>query len=128
MDGARKKYIAIIDDDQLVREGLTDCLESAEYSVEAFDSAEAFLRSDAARLAACLILDVQLPGMTGLELQDKLAEVSEGAPIVFVTAHSTDANRERAIRQGAAGFLSKPFRREELLKSIKTALHRRGNV
>jgi FixJ family two-component response regulator len=128
MDGGRKKYIAIIDDDQLVREGLTDCLESAEYSVEAFDSAEAFLRSDTARLAACLILDVQLPGMTGLELQDRLAEVSEGTPIVFVTAHSTDANRERAIRRGAAGFLSKPFRREELLEAITTALHRRGNV
>ena len=128
MDEGRKKHIAIIDDDQLVREGLTDCLESAEYSVEAFDSAEAFLRSDTARLAACLILDVQLPGMTGLELQDRLAEVSERTPIVFVTAHSTDANRERAIRRGAAGFLSKPFRREELLEAITTALHRRGNV
>jgi FixJ family two-component response regulator len=128
MDEGRKKHIAIIDDDQLVREGLTDCLESAEYSVEAFDSAEKFLNSDAERRASCLIVDVQLPGLSGLELQGKLSAVGVSPPIIFVTAHSTDANRERAIRRGAAGFLSKPFRREELLSAITTAIHRRGNV
>ena len=117
-----KGNIAVIDDDVLVRQALEDCMESAGYGVEGFGSAEEFLASGSIGSAACLIVDLQLPGITGLELQDKLAGADNQVPIVFVSAQGTNANREKAIRQGAAGFLSKPFRREELLKIIGAAI------
>jgi FixJ family two-component response regulator len=120
MDKGLERKIAIIDDDVLVRQALEDCMESAGYVVEGFGSAEEFLESG--RDAACLIVDVQLPGITGLELQDKLAGAGNRVPIVFVSAQGTRANRETAIRQGAVGFLAKPFRREELLNIISAAI------
>jgi FixJ family two-component response regulator len=123
MDKGLKRNIAIIDDDVLVRQALEDCMESAGYRVEGFGSAEEFLASGS-REAACLILDVQLPGINGLELQDKLGGADNPVPIVFVSAQGTGASRERAIRQGAAGFLGKPFRREDLLNIIGAAIRR----
>jgi FixJ family two-component response regulator len=114
--------VIIIDDDVLVRQALADCVESAGYAVEDFGSAEEFLASGVKQTAACLIVDIQLPGITGLELQDKLAEADHRLPIVFVSAQGTNANREKAMRQGASGFLSKPFRREDLLKSLGEAI------
>jgi FixJ family two-component response regulator len=116
-----KRKIVIIDDDVLVRQALGDCMESAGYVVESFASAEQFLASPA-QSAACLIVDVQLPGITGLELQDKLARVGSCVPIVFVSAQGTQANRDRAMRQGAVGFLAKPFRRDDLVKLVGAAL------
>jgi FixJ family two-component response regulator len=124
MNTGLKGHIVIIDDDALVRQALKDCMESAGYSVEVFDSAEQFLASAAADNAVCLIVDVQLPGINGLELQAKLAGNGSHAPIVFVTAHGTDANRKMASKQGAAGFLSKPVRREDLLIAISAATQR----
>ena len=97
-------------------------MESAGYAVEGFGSAEEFLASGATHTAACLIVDIQLPGITGLELQDKLAGTDNRLPIVFVSAQGTPSNRDRAMRQGAAGFLSKPFRREELLNILGEAI------
>jgi len=117
-----KSNMVIIDDDALVRQALGDCMESAGYTVKSFSSAEEFLASGSAHNAACLILDVQLPGINGLELQDKLIESDDRVPIVFVTAQGTEANRERAMRRGACGFLSKPFRREDLLKIVGEAI------
>ncbi len=122
MDKGLKRNVAIIDDDVLVRQALEDCMESAGYVVEGFGSAEEFLESGSTRDAACLILDVQLPGITGLELQGELAGAGNRVPIVFISARGTAANRETAIRQGAAGFLAKPFRREELLNIISAAI------
>ena len=119
-----KRNIAVIDDDALVRQALEDCMESAGYFVKGFGSAEEFLESGSTRDPACLIVDVQLPGITGLELQDKLAGAGNRVSIVFVSARGTEANREKAIRRGAAGFLAKPFRREELLKVIGAAIRR----
>ena len=116
--------IAIIDDDVLVRQSLEDCMESAGYAVESFDSAEEFLASGSAEKAACLIVDVQLPGITGLELQDRLAGADNRVPIVFVSALGTQANREKAMSRGATGFLSKPFRRDDLLSLVKAATQR----
>jgi len=124
MDKKLKQNIAVIEDDVLVRQALEDCMESAGYVVEGFGSAEEFLASESSRGAACLILDVQLPGITGLELQEKLARAGNRVPIVFVSARSNGTNRETAIRQGAAGFLAKPFRREELLNIIGAAIRR----
>jgi len=112
----------IIEDDVLVRQALGDCVESAGYAAEGFGSAEEFLASASVQNAACLILDVQLPGIDGLALQDKLIGADNRVPIVFVTAQGTNANREKAMRQGASGFLSKPFRREDLLKILGEAI------
>jgi FixJ family two-component response regulator len=119
-----KGNIAIIEDDVLVRQALGDCMESAGYAVEGFSSAEEFLASGPAPNAACLIVDIQLPGITGLELQEELAGADNRVPIVFVSAQGTQANREKAMRQGAAGFLAKPVRREELLIAIRAAIQR----
>jgi FixJ family two-component response regulator len=116
--------IAIIDDDVLVRQSLEDCMESAGYAVEGFDSAEQFLASGSAQNAACLIVDVQLPGITGLELQDRLAAADNRVPIVFVSAQETPANREKAMSRGATGFLSKPFRRDALVRLVEAATRR----
>ena len=99
-------------------------MESAGYAVQGFGSAEEFLASEATQTAACLIVDIKLPGITGLELQERLAEADSRPPIVFVSAQGTDANRERAMRQGASGFLSKPFRREDLLKILEEVIER----
>lgn len=119
-----KGSIAIIDDDVLVRQSLEDCMESAGYAVEGFDSAERFLASGSAQRAACLIVDVQLPGITGLELQDRLAGADNRVPIVFVSAQGTQANREKAMSRGATGFLSKPFRRDDLVRLVEAATRR----
>ena len=116
--------IAIIDDDALVRQSLGDCMESAGYAVESFDSAEQFLASGSAENSACLIVDVQLPGITGLELQEKLAGADNRVPIVFVSAQGTQANREKAMKRGATGFLSKPFRRDDLMRLVEAATQR----
>ena len=99
-------------------------MESAGYVVEGFGSAEEFLAAGSTENAACLIVDIKLPGITGLELQDRLTGANNRVPIVFVSAQETAVNREKAIRQGATGFLSKPFRREELLKIIGAAIRR----
>jgi FixJ family two-component response regulator len=123
LDGQElKSNIVIIDDDVLVRQALGDCVESAGYAVEGFGSAEEFLASGATQTAACLIVDIQLPGITGLELQGKLAGADSRLPIIFVSAQGTNANRQKAMRQGASGFLSKPFRREDLLKILGEAI------
>jgi FixJ family two-component response regulator len=119
-----KGNIAIIDDDELVRHALGDCMESAGYAIDSFDSAEQFLASESVRDAACVILDVQLPGITGLELQDQLAGADNRVPIVFVSAQVSQANREKAMSHGAAGFLSKPFRRDDLVKLVRAAIQR----
>ena len=121
MSDRQLRIVAIIDDDSMVRAGFQDCMESAGYSVEAFGSAEEFLESPRGRDPSCLIVDIQLPGLSGLELQGKLAEMESPTPIVFVTAHGTDANRQQALRGGAAALLSKPVRREELLATVRAA-------
>ena len=121
MNNASKTHIVFVDDDPLVRESLCDCVESAGYSVEGFASAEEFLASNSEPNTACLILDIQLPGETGLELQRRLRNAA-GPPIVFVTANVTDANRETAAKLGAKGFLSKPVRCQDLLNAIRSAI------
>lgn len=125
---ASKAHIAVVDDDELVRESLSDCMESAGFSVEGFASAEEFLASNSGQNTACLILDIaclildiQLPGVTGLELQRRLGDPAR-PPIVFVTANATDANREMALKMGAKGFLSKPVRCQELVNAVRAAI------
>ena len=118
-------HVAMVDDDALVREGLKDCMESAGYSVEALGSAEEFMALRSCREPVCLIIDIQLPGISGLELQRRLVAEGDRTPIVFVTAHATGTNCEQALRNGAAAVLAKPIRREELLSAVRAAINRK---
>jgi FixJ family two-component response regulator len=122
MNKGLKGHIAIVDDDPLVRAGLRDCMESAGYAVDDFGSAEDFLASNSRESAVCLILDVQLPGISGLALQDWLSAAAGHPPIVFLTAHANESKRDIALCKGAIAFLSKPVRREQLLDVVKMAI------
>jgi FixJ family two-component response regulator len=118
------RLISIVDDDPLVREGLISLMRSAGFATQAFASAEEFLSLARRDNIACLILDVRLPGISGLELQGQLtATVSNHPiPVVFMTARDDEATRQRALKGGAADFLCKPVRREALLKAVHLAL------
>ncbi len=118
-----KSNIAIIDDDVLVRQSLGDCMESAGYAVESFEFGRG-VSGLRIRAESCLPDSsmYSCQALHGLELQDKLAESDNRVPIVFVSAQGTQANREKAMSRGATGFLSKPFRREDLLKIVGAAI------
>jgi FixJ family two-component response regulator len=118
------RLISIVDDDSLTREGLTSLLRSAGFATQAFASAEEFLSLAHRDDTACLILDVGLPGISGLELQSQLtATVSNyRTPVVFMTARDDEATRQRALKGGAVDFLRKPVRREALLNAVHLAL------
>ena len=113
----------VVDDDESVRESLPDLLRELGFAARAFSSAEQFLLSDCADEASCLILDVGMPGMSGPELQQELKRCGKQIPIIFITARKDEAIRAQVLRQGAAGFLLKPFSDSALLAAIKTALH-----
>jgi len=114
--------ISIVDDDASIREALKSLMRSVRLDVEAFASAEEFLASERLNDTACLILDVHLPGMSGLDLQNHLHIERRRIPIIFITAHADEASRRRALKSGAIEFLSKPVRRETLFKAIQSAI------
>jgi FixJ family two-component response regulator len=116
--------IAIVDDDASVREAIQALLKASGFCAEAFLSAEDFLRSDRLSDATCLILDVQLRGMSGMQLQEHLSALGSSIPIIIVTAFP--GNRQRALAAGALGFLDKPFHKEELLRYVRSALDLRS--
>jgi FixJ family two-component response regulator len=117
--------IAIVDDDESVRIAMGGMVESFGYSPVTFESADQFLKSDKLPDASCLILDVQMPGMNGLDLYNALISSGRRIPTIFVTAFPDPRVRERALKAGGLCFLSKPFGRSDLLGCIQTAL--RGN-
>jgi FixJ family two-component response regulator len=116
------RRISIVDDDASIREALKSLMRSVRFDVEVFASAEEFLASDRLNDTTCLILDVSLPGMSGFELQNRLNIERRGIPIVFITANSDAASRERAMKGGAIDFLSKPVRRDTLFRAIESAM------
>jgi FixJ family two-component response regulator len=116
------KLIAIIDDDEAMQDSLRDLLEAAGLAAQCFGSAEEFLKSDLHRKAACLIVDIRMPRMSGLELQVKLKEEDCNVPIIFITAHGDARMRIQAMRRGAVEFLAKPFDYHLLLKRVRSAL------
>ena len=120
--GVAKNLISIIDDDESVRRTTALLIESLGFRAAAFESAEKFLSSDHLNDAACLIVDVRMPGMNGLQLQSQLAATGSRIPIIFITAYDDKASRQRAMQAGAAAFLGKPFTDEELLQWIRSAL------
>lgn len=113
--------ISVVDDDQDVRESLEMLIDSIGLEAKIFSSAEEFLDSGILADSTCLILDVQLPGMSGIELQAKLSDLGCQVPIIFITAHSNLMTRERALRAGAIQFLDKPFSSDALLSAIEAA-------
>ena len=122
-----KQYlIAIVDDQEALRQATESLLRSAGFKAKSFGSAEACLRSKSRATAGCLVLDVDLPGMDGLELQLELIRNGCAIPVVFMTAQHDDQGtmRERAMRAGALAFLQKPFGDEDLLRTVRGAFAR----
>jgi FixJ family two-component response regulator len=116
------KLIAIVDDDKSVQSALQDLGESEGLSTLCFGSAEQFLDSGAQRNAACLIADIRMPGMSGLELQAKLKADRCRIPIIFITAHGDAKMQTQALREGALKFLAKPFDNTVLLEALHAAI------
>ena len=116
------KLVAIVDDDDLMRSALQGMLKSVGLRSRAFASAEEFLASGLQRQTACLIADIRMPGMSGLELQAKLNAEHCRIPTIFITAHGDTKMRMQALRAGAVEFLAKPFDDEALLGSVRAAL------
>jgi FixJ family two-component response regulator len=125
--GHNSRLVAIVDDDESVQRALQDLIESDGLSALCFGSAEQFLDSEARNEAACLIADVRMPGLSGLELQAKLKAERCRIPVVFITAHGDAEMRIHAMREGAVQFLSKPFDDTVLLEIVHIALERWGN-
>ena len=118
-----KALVSVVDDDESIRESLASLCRSVGLGVKVFGSAEEFLGSDEIRTTDCLILDVRMPGMDGLELQSHLNVSHPDLPVVFITAHgSDDAIRLRALDAGAVDYLLKPLSEDEVLGAIETAL------
>jgi len=121
-----KHIVFVVDDDPLVRESLEDLLNSAGFTVRTFGSATEFIRSKRADVSACLILDVELPDLSGLDLQAELVQSGAAMPIVFLTGHGDIPMSVRAMKAGAVEFLTKPFRKEPLFDAVREALARDG--
>ena len=118
----KTKLVAIVDDDDLMRSALQGLLKAVGLPAQAFASAEEFLKSDERQQIACLIADIRMPGMSGLELQAQLNNERCRIPIIFITAHGDEKMRMQALRAGAVEFLAKPFDDEVLLESVRAAL------
>jgi FixJ family two-component response regulator len=119
---SKKNLVAIVDDDDLMRSALQGMLKSVGVASETFAAAEEFLTSGQQHQAGCLIVDIRMPGMSGLELQAKLNAEHCRIPIIFITAHGDEKMRMQALRAGAVEFLAKPFDAEILLDSVRAAL------
>jgi len=116
--------VCVVEDDPSVREALAGLIRSAGWSVEVFASAHEFLVREKTAPPSCLVLDIRLPGLSGLDLQDRLAELGNGIPIVFITGHGDIPMSVRAMKAGAVEFLTKPFVDQDLLDGIGQAIER----
>ena len=114
--------VFVVDDDRSVRESLVDLISSVGLNVEAFSSAQEFLRHKRADTPACLVLDIRLPGSNGLDLQRQLVRSERPIPVIFITGHGDIPMSVRAMKEGAVEFLTKPFRDQDLLDAIHQAL------
>jgi len=121
----RVVVIGIVDDDESVRLALSSLIRSAGYQCELFPSAEEFLASGRLAETACMLLDIRMPGLSGIDLHAKLRGMKSHIPVIFVTAHADEATRARALRDGATAFIEKPFSDHALLGAIGAALNHR---
>ena len=120
----KKAIVFVVDDDMSVREGLGSLIRSAGLWVETFASAQEFLNNPPSDVASCLVLDVRLPGLSGLDLQKRMAQANIEIPIIFITGHGDVPTSVRAMKAGAVEFLTKPFRDRDLLDAIHQAIKR----
>jgi len=119
--------ISIVDDDESVREALKSLIDSVGFDAQVFGSGEEFLKSHYVYETDCLIADVRMPGMSGLELQERLNAAHSSIPIVFISAHDDREARARGLRAGAVDFLQKPFSEDSLLGAITDCLEKSQN-
>jgi FixJ family two-component response regulator len=124
MKAAAVPTVFVIDDDRGMRQAIQDLVESVGLRAEVFTTGEEFLKKPRTADPSCLVLDVRLPQMSGLDFQRKLTELGESTPIIFVTAHGDIPMSVRALKSGAVEFLTKPFRDQDLLDAIQQALQR----
>jgi FixJ family two-component response regulator len=117
-------HIAVVDDDRSIRNATQDLLNAAGYSTFTFQDAKSFLGSSVRASVACLVADMRMPGMSGLELHQHLAMSGNGIPTVIITAHPEELTRERAREAGITCFLTKPFTPDELLECVRKAVDR----
>src|SRR4249919_2584033 len=120
----KNAFVFVVDDDASIRDSLRDLIGSAGLNVQTFASAQEFLASPRPDVPTCLVLDVQLPGLSGLDLQQELAKRDVQIPIIFITGHGDIPMSVRAMKAGAVEFLTKPFRDEELLNAVEQAINR----
>jgi FixJ family two-component response regulator len=118
--------ILIVEDDQGMRQAIGRLLKAAGYTTAAFESAEALLQADAAGDACCLVVDIGLPGISGLDLRQQLADAGVNVPVIFITAHDESSTRDLVARTGALAYLPKPFVRKDLLDAVARALSEGG--
>ena len=121
----KKHVIAIVDDDELAREGTIALVKSMGFVAKAFERAEDFLKSDCLHSSSCLIADVLMPGMTGIELHNRLVEAGNITPTILITSFPNDRDRAHALQAGAICYLAKPFDGEDLLARVRSALEPR---
>jgi two-component system, LuxR family, response regulator FixJ len=124
MLGNQTKVIAIIDDNESIQDSLCDLIESGGFEGQCFGSAKAFLESDLRGRAACLIVDIRIPKMSGLELQARLKQEECNVPIIFITAFDDAEIRAQATKEGAVEFFAKPFDHQRLLEVLRCTLDR----
>jgi FixJ family two-component response regulator len=124
LTSAEQPIVLVIDDDESMRRALTNLFQSVSLRVEVFGSAPELLRSRLPDVASCLVLDVRLPGLSGLDFQVELAKANIHIPIVFMTGHGDIPMSVMAMKAGAVDFLSKPFRQQEMLDSVAVAIER----
>ena len=125
--GQTSKFIALIDSDESILDSLCDLIESAGLVARRFGSAEEFLEYDLHREVGCLIAEIEMPGMSGLELQARLKEEQCNIPIIFITSNGSGKTRIQAMREGAVEFLRKPLDLQLLLETVRAALDVRAN-
>ena len=122
--GAKKPIVFVVEDDASVRRALSNLFQSVGLAVEVFGSASEMLQSKLPDVASCLVLDIRLPGLSGLEFQTELAKANIHIPIIFMTGHGDIPMTVRAMKGGAVDFLTKPFRDQEMLDAVVTAIER----
>jgi FixJ family two-component response regulator len=122
--GAEQPIVFVVDDDESMRRSLTNLFQSVSLQVQVFGSAPEFLQSSLPDVASCLVLDVRLPGLSGLDFQTELAKANIRIPIIFMTGHGDIPMTVRAMKAGAVDFLAKPFRQQEMLDAVAVAIER----
>jgi FixJ family two-component response regulator len=120
--GNERPLLSVVDDDESIRDSLPDLIKEFGFAARAFSSAQEFLSSGSVDETGCLILDIAMPGMSGPELHQELKRLGEKVPVIFITGQKDETIRARVLKQGAVGFLLKPFSDAALLAAIKTAL------